>query len=365
MKKLLFAAYSLDVGGIEKALLTLVNYLQHKGYEITVALEKKQGIFLSDLDKKINVIEYRPDNSRNIIIRKIKNLIKRLKFIVKYKNKFDFSASFATYSIASSFMSRTASKNTCLWGHADYFTLFEKNEEKMKEFFKKIKYNKFKHIIFVSDEGKNTFIKVFPEMEKRTFTCNNLIDGKKIIELSKEKIELKKENIPTFINVGRHEERQKRLSRIIEAANILKKKNYKFRILLIGDGPDEKKYKEEVKQKKLQDILIFLGRQQNPYPYFNIADCVILSSEYEGYPVVFLESFILNKPLITTKVSDYEEVEGKYGYVAEKTTEDICNKMKKFLETGFEIKEKFDYEKYNEKILEKINNIIERKEQDA
>jgi len=34
MKKLLFAAYSLDVGGIEKALVTLLNELQKRGYEI-------------------------------------------------------------------------------------------------------------------------------------------------------------------------------------------------------------------------------------------------------------------------------------------------------------------------------------------
>ena len=46
MKKLLFAAYSLDIGGIEKALVTLTNYLQESGYEITIVLEKKARIIL-------------------------------------------------------------------------------------------------------------------------------------------------------------------------------------------------------------------------------------------------------------------------------------------------------------------------------
>ena len=53
MKKLLFSAYSLDVGGIETALVTLLNELAKKQYEITLVLEKKQGIFLEDIDKKI------------------------------------------------------------------------------------------------------------------------------------------------------------------------------------------------------------------------------------------------------------------------------------------------------------------------
>ena len=45
MKKILFSAYSLDVGGIETALVTLLKYLV-KDYDITLVLEKKQGIFL-------------------------------------------------------------------------------------------------------------------------------------------------------------------------------------------------------------------------------------------------------------------------------------------------------------------------------
>ena len=103
MKKLLFAAYSLDIGGIEKALVTLTNYLCEKGYEITIVLEKKQGIFLKEINPKINIIEYNPSNTKNVLKRKAINLLKRIKFIVKYKNKFDFSASFATYSLVSSF----------------------------------------------------------------------------------------------------------------------------------------------------------------------------------------------------------------------------------------------------------------------
>lgn len=359
MKKLLFAAYSLDIGGIEKALVTLTNYLQKKGYGVTIVLEKKQGTFLEELNSNIKVIEYKPDESKNILKRKIKNLWNRLKFIAKYKNKFDFSASFATYSISSSFISRTASKNTCLWGHADYLTLFENSETEMRKFFVKRNYHKFRHVIFVSKEGKDSFVKVFPEMKERTLVCNNLMDGEKIKKLAEEKIDEKKEEgVTTFINVGRHDEKQKKLSRIIEVAKRLKADGYRFKILWIGDGPDSGFYKKEVDKNDLQENIKFLGRKQNPYPYFKISDCVILTSDYEGYPVVFLESFILNKPIITTKVSDYEQIEGKYGYVTDKKIEDIYEKMKLFMEKGFEIEEEFDINQYNKEIIKKLEKIF-------
>ena len=128
-------------------------------------------------------------------------------------------------------------------------------------------------------------------MKERTIVCNNLIDGKKIIEMSNETIDLPKDQEKfTFINVGRHDEKQKRLIRIIMVAKGLKKENYQFKILFVGDGPDSQLYRDLVKKEKLEDVIIFLGKKQNPYPYIKQADCVLLSSDYEGYPVVFLES---------------------------------------------------------------------------
>lgn len=358
MKKLLFAANTLEVGGIEKALVTLTNYLAKRDYQVTIVLEEKKGVFLKDLDSKINVIEYKVNNNKNILIRKACNLLNRIKFYLKYKNKYDFSACYATYSIPSSFVARTASVNSCMWGHADYLTLFNNNIDEVKRFFEERNYNKFKHIVFVSQEGKDSFIKIFPECKDKVIDCNNMINGDMILNLSKEEIDIKKENRTTFLNVGRHDEKQKKLTRIIEACEKLKEDNIDFRLLMVGDGPDTEKYKELVDKKHLEDNIKFLGMKSNPYPYFLISDCVILSSDYEGYPVVFLESKILNKPIITTKVSDYKEIEENFGFVTEKDVNDIYNKMKMFIQNGYEIKEKFDYNDYNNKIFEKLEKII-------
>lgn len=359
MKKILLAAYSLDIGGIEKALVTLANQLQKKEYQVTLVLEKKQGIFLEKINSNIPIIEYRPSESKNRLKRKITNLVKRIHFILRYKNKFDFSACFATYSNVAAFVSRTASTNSCLWGHADYLTLYENKEEAVRKFFIEKKYSQFKHVVFVSQEGKESFLKIFPEMKERTIVCNNLIDGEEIINLSKERIEIQKEeNQITFINVGRHDEKQKKLTRLISATKQLKEENYEFRILLIGDGPDHEYYQKLVQEEKLEETIFFLGKKQNPYPYFKIADCVVLTSEYEGYPVVFLESFMLKKPIITTKVSDYEEVEHGYGIVTEKSEQAIYEAMKSFLEKGYSIEKEFDVKQYNEEIVKKIEQLF-------
>lgn len=361
MKRILFAAVHMDVGGIENALVTLLNYLAKKDYKITLVLEEKQGIFLSDLDNRIEIIQYAPNKSNNVLIRKSNNLLKRLIFILKYKNKFDFSASYATYSKVASFVARTASKNSVLWGHADYLELYKEDKNKVKEFFKELHYEAFKKIVFVSKKACESFISIYPNVKDKVIFCNNLIDYKKIETLSNENIEEKKTRY-TFVNVGRHDETQKKLTRIIEATKMLKEDNLKFQILFIGEGKDTNKYKELVEQYKLNEQIKFIGVKKNPYPYMKLADAVVLSSDYEGYPVVFLEALILNKPIITTNVADaLEDINDKYGEVVEKTTNDLYRAMKEFIEYGYNIDCKFNVEEYNKAIMEKLEGLIENR----
>ncbi len=356
MKNILFSAYSLDFGGIETALITLLKYLNNE-YKITLVLEKKQGIYLNDLPKEINVITYTPSNMKFIPLRKVINYIKRIKFTLKYKNKFDFSADFATYSMSSSFVARTASQKSAIWIHNNYMNFYDNDEQKYKDFFKSLKIEKFKKIVFVSNLDKEIFLSQFQGSDTKLIVCNNLINYKKIQEMSEEKIELEKEDITTFINVSRHDEKQKKISRIINSAEKLVKEGYKFKVLLIGKGTATKEYEESIKNKKLNNVML-LGAKKNPYPYFKISDCFLLSSEFEGYPVVLVEAQILGLPIVTTNISDSnKDIDGKYGIVVDNSEDGVYNGMKTFLEKKIETS-KFEPEKYNEEIIEKVREII-------
>lgn len=358
MKKILFAAYSLDYGGIETALVTLIKYLS-KSYEVTLVLEKKQGIYLDDIPSNVNIVEYEVSNNKNVLSRKIINFKNQIKFKKKYKNKFDFSVSYATYSMPCSFIARNASKNSALWVHNDYMNFYNNDLIKYKSFFKDLNIQEFRKIVFVSKLDERIFKASLPQYSKKAEVCNNLIDYEKIIELSKEEIDdYKKDDRVTFINISRHDEKQKKLSRIIEATKKLNKKGYKFRVLLIGKGTSTENYKEQAKDLK---NIEFLGAKKNPYPYLKNSDCLIMSSQFEGYPVTFIEAKVLQKPIITTDVSDaMQDINGKYGIVTQNNDEDFYEGMKEFLDKGFETSE-FNPEEFNQNILENIERIIDNK----
>ena len=358
MKSVLIALRDLKIGGIEKSAITLIKFLKENGYDITLVLEEKEGELLEKVDKSVIIIQYKPSNFKLKIIRKIINFIKQISFKVKYKNKFDVSISYATYSKPASFVARVASKNSILWCHADYLALYDNKKEKVKKFFEDINYYDFSKIVFVAKSAMNSYKEVFPNITN-LYYCNNLIDINEIYEKAKEKISLHyNREITTFLNVGRHDEKQKKLTRIIKAASLLKRENYKFRIFFVGSGQDSNKYKKLVKKYNLQKNIIFEGAKINPYPYYQISDCVILSSDYEGYPVVFLESYLFNIPIITTDVSDYGDILQGRGMVTFKNTKSIYKAMKKYMEKGYTINKEFDARKYNEQIQNKLKEIL-------
>ena len=87
----------------------------------------------------------------------------------------------------------------------------------------------------------------------------------------------------------------------------------------------------------------------------------MLSSIREGYPVVFIEAMVLNKPIITTNVSDAKiDIANKFGIVVNNDDNSIYDGMKEFIENGYEMKSKFNYEEFNKEIEEKVDVIYNK-----
>lgn len=360
IKKILFSAYSLDMGGIECSIVNLLNYLvETRKYDITLVLEHKEGILLDKLKKDIKIIEYTP--SYNKVLSKLINAIKRVKFILIHKNKYDASFSYATYCKMAAVTSQIASRNSSLWVHSSYLQIFDNNPNKYLNFFKQLKVNNFKNIIFVSNRSKEEFEKI--TNKKNTMVCNNIIDYKRIESMALQKIQLSKKNICTFLYVGRIIEESKKFSRLLEAAKILKEKNLQFRIIIIGSGKDLKKSKEYVKTNGLDDYINFIGETINPYPYFKIADALVLVSENEGYPVVFDEAKTLQLPIITTDVSDSMiDINNKFGIVCEQNINSIVGVLEDVIKGDIQFfnrkMQSFNPNQYNIEILNKMEEII-------
>lgn len=91
-----------------------------------------------------------------------------------------------------------------------------------------------------------------------------------------------------IIFVGRLDFYSKRVSRIINTWELIEGKYPDWKLTIIGDGPDRKSLEKLSEEKKLKHIS-FEGFQ-NPIEYYKRASILILTSEFEGFPLVLAES---------------------------------------------------------------------------
>lgn len=356
-KRIIFCAYNLDVGGIETSLVNLLCNLDYEKYDVTLFLTKKEGVFLNKVPENVKIIDFNVCESKNILFRKIVNFLKLNYFKIRYKNKYDFSAAYATTIKACTKLAYHFSSNNAIWVHGD-FSFHYPNDKDLKNFIDYINIRKYKKIVFVSNSSKENLLKRGYNFNAKTYVFNNFIDYKQIEKMSqKERI---KKTKTTFINVGRQKDDEKNLFMMLNVINRLVKENYKFELWMIGDGPDHEAYKNYVTKNNLDGVVKFLGKKKNPFVYYKVADAILLSSHAEGNPVVFMEAKVLGVPIITTEVSDaIKDIKNKYGIVTKKTENDYYNGIKEFLDKGFKMK-KFDPQKYNDEVLEKLYDVIDR-----
>ena len=328
-KKLLFTAVNLEIGGIENALLNLLNNINYEKYNVDVILEEKKGVLLPKVSKYVTVKELKVSTKKNIIIRKTTNLIRKILFSIFNYHNYDFSCCFATYSFSGNKLAISASVNNSIYVHSDYRQLY-KNESEFYQFFNQRNIKNFRRIFFVSNESKKSFTELYKDLESKCFVYNNFIDPLTITKKSKEIINVSKtKNKKLLVFIGRLDDSSKKLSRAINLVKELKDVN----LWIIGDGPDRKMYETLSNELNLSERITFFGKKENPYPYMLKADYIILTSDYEGFPVTYLESITLNKPIITTiDVSDDKlDIGADFGFIVSKDEKQMVKDVENIL----------------------------------
>ena len=353
-KDLLFASYNMDLGGIEKALLNLVNRIDKEKYNVTIILEEKKGIFLDLIDKDVRVEVCKVSNYKDAIIRKAINVSRKLWFKILNDHNYDFSCCYTTYSYSSSKLTLMASSNTALYVHNDYAIVYPDDND-FYHFFDSRNIREYNNIIFVSNENMNGFIKKYKDLKDKCVVFNNFVNTEEIRAQSKEKIDAKKDKNKTLlIFVGRLDDAAKKVSRQINLVKEIKD----LELWIIGDGPDRERYEKEVKDNHLEKKVTFFGRKQNPFPYMNEADYVILTSDYEGFPVTYLEAITLDKNVITTFPTSDDAIDmNKYAYVISKNEEEMVKQVKDILKKK-EKKQNINLDELQDKRLEKLYKVF-------
>lgn len=374
--KVLFRHRSMEMGGVEKVLLSMLNNLDKNKFDIRLALNLFQGELRNEIPKDIPVktlAKGKEDMPQNALLNKLAMSLRGIKLLI-YRNfptiadrfilKNDADVEIATgYTMFSDVLNSSNRKSKKIgWFHSDI--TFPKLQPAVPLILKQIP--QFDYFIFGSQQTKDILLETYPNIQLPENKV--ILNAIPIEELKQKAAEFKPDfetQHPVFVTVGRLHSR-KGHHKLMDAHAQLLKDGFPHKIFVIGDGEEKDNLENQAKKLGVDDTFKLLGSLLNPYPYVKNADFFIMPSESEGWPLIIADTLILQKPIISTNVGGIPEMieHQKNGYLIKYSTEEIYEAMKKFLTDKnlvSEIQENLkDSEKqfHNQKIFDAVEEII-------
>lgn len=164
----------------------------------------------------------------------------------------------------------------------------------------------------------------------------------------------------TYFSAGRLSP-EKNHERLIRAFHVVHRKNPRTRLVIAGEGPLRSQLESLIIELGLTQSVKLVGHTNNPYQLMRYADVFVLSSDYEGQPMVLLESLVLGLPVITTS---FGSVKGALpvdtGTIVEPTVDALADEM---LHEAMNPSKRFEFDvnDYNRRAIAEFNKIVTQK----
>lgn len=388
-KKIIFVTKALWIGGIETALVNLLNHFDYSRFEVTLLVLHAEldmldrinpncRILIADRERTISFnTPYKYSRlfhlteetvSPSLLHRLMMWSVSIIKWVenrlyIKYVRGLMSGEQFDTAIIYSDAAAETAIRAI----KAKKYLMFYHHGAMRHVYHDSIAYRKCEKIIAVSENQAIELKKFVPSAKEKIIAIHNLTDvegiRKKALEPIPEIFEKDKFNI---VSVGRvsHE---KGMDIAVRACAKLVADGYdNVRWWIVGDGPAMPEVKAAIEETAMQEHVFTVGMKSNPYPYIKKADLYVQPSRFEGNPMTIMEALILGQPVISTDNNGAKELidNGITGIMCSINCEATASLVEKILEQKIKwhsMKKsvsKIDFYADNKNIINKIENIL-------
>lgn len=353
MKKVVIVNNNMHIGGVQKALVNLLNEI-HKDYDVTLLLFDKSGDYLTEIPNDVKITtcngayqyfgisqtEAKQKSMLSFLIRGLLVLITKIfgrKTAVRLMNltqpcipnRYDVAISFLHEGSQKTFyggcndfvLKKVISDKKIAWLHCDFEQCGANNEHSRNI------YPKFDKIVACSDGCGQSFLRCLPDLTDKVVVIRNCNDYNAIKNAASNGINYD-DSFFNVVTVARLSG-EKGIERGIVAVESCIKAGLQVHYHIVGSGVQENKLKQMVVEHRLENAVFFYGNQKNPYPYIINADLFLLPSYHEAAPMVFDEAACLGVPILATKTTSTDEMvlASGNGYVCDNNTVSICENL--------------------------------------
>ena len=386
-KKVIFISQALWIGGIETALVNLLNRFDYDKYDVTCLIVQnslemaeritpKCRLIVADRDSTVSFdkpykfsrlfgLIQKPQNAsklRLIIWRVLQFLLRalELRLYSHYIKKQLRNEHFDTAIIYTNRVSEIAVRAL----EADKFITFFHHGSFHREYHDIWGYEHSRSIVTVSDSIKSQFAQALPKYADKLTVIPNITDVEAIRRKSSE-MSVEYPDGFNIVSCGRLDP-VKGFDLAIEACKMLINEGINnFHWHIIGGGPIEAELKKAAADIGAGEHIIFHGMQKNPYPYMANADLFVQPSRFEGYSLSIMEALALSLPIVATKAAAGEQItDGVNGVLCDTSAESIAEAVKNLYIGKDEAKKyreyliSYDFERLNNRIIADIESLI-------
>lgn len=289
MKKIALVKWILDEsGGGERVAVSLANELT-KNYEVhLIGITTKQ----SDLFFKINS-QVKYSNFFDHRVRLSKNILKISRMLKKYFIDNEIAVAFGIGITANVFLSlagKGISTKVVLCDHTNSITDNREFSQKVQRYVGTKLADK---IVTLTIEDRRNYIKQYGISEdKITFIYNWKEDLLSNVTYNNDSTKL--------VTVGRFDS-QKGYDYLVQVAKkvLSEKSDWTWEIYGSGNQDEVDKIKELIKENNLQDKLLIKGLEKNQDLIYGDKGIYVMTSRYEGLPLVLLEAQQYSLPIVS------------------------------------------------------------------
>jgi len=177
------------------------------------------------------------------------------------------------------------------------------------------------HAFITISVEQERMLRNFIKADRPVYLLENLTEFPAI------KISRKKQKSIRYGIIGRIQ-KSKGQYKTIELAERVRQHRRDFMFVIFGEGDDEDWLKNSIAEKNLEDHFEFKGWVDSRKKIFSDIDVLLLLSEIEGVPLVFLESLFFKTPVLANRLTSnpiYERyIDGELIF---NSVNDLANKM--------------------------------------
>lgn len=355
--------YYMECGGVENALVNLLEIIDSEKYEVDLYFLEQRGAFLCRIPKYVNIITLPLTeierrfavcmSAREILQYGFENnkYIQAVRLVTEYAVRkvlgsqapvyetvlhdietkdYDIALDFHGYlSLTTVFLiKKIRAKKYYTWVHSEGFI---KDTPRMDQYLEK-----YDRILCVSKKCRELMCEILPEYSgDKIGVCYNILCCEKIREKSEHGTQCEMTDVLKLVTVGRMST-PKGYDIAVEVANLLKQRGIRFHWWFCGDGEMRHQIEAQICQMNLQKEITLLGFCDNPYGYMASADIYVQPSRYEGYAVTVTEASALGCVIVSTDVSGAtEEIEhGQNGLITSVDAEALADAITQIAENS-------------------------------